>query len=42
VLSSQAEFGTRILPAVADQLATETSSCEHQRPRAVAGGWGAR
>ena len=36
VLSSQAEFGTRILPALADQLGTETSGCRHQRPQ-VAG-----
>jgi hypothetical protein len=41
VLSSQAEFGTRIVPAVADQLAAETTACEHQLPRAAAG-WGAR
>ena len=33
VLSSQAEYGTRILPALADQLATETTACRHQRPR---------
>jgi hypothetical protein len=42
VLSSQAEFGTRIVPAVAEQLAAETTACEHQRPHAVAGGWGTR
>ena len=43
VLSSQAEFGTRILPAVADQLHTETNGCRHQRPQVAANGWaGAR
>jgi hypothetical protein len=43
VLSSQAEFSTRFLPAVAGQLATETTSCEHRRqwPAAV-NGWGSR
>jgi hypothetical protein len=43
VLSSQAEFGTRILPALAEQLATETTACRHQRAQAGANGWtGAR
>jgi hypothetical protein len=43
VLSSQAEYGTRILPALADQLGTETTGCRHQRPRVAANGWaGAR
>jgi hypothetical protein len=43
VLSSQAEFGTRILPALAEQLATETAGCRHQRPQVAANGWaGAR
>ena len=41
VLSSQAEYGTRILPALADQLHSETSGCHHQRPQ-VPGGWGTR
>ena len=39
VLSSQAEYGTRILPALADQLGTETTGCRHQRPQAAASGW---
>jgi hypothetical protein len=44
ILTSQADFGTRILPAVADQLSTETLDCrKHSRPQAVASGWaGAR
>jgi hypothetical protein len=43
VLSSQAEYGTRILPALADQLGTETTGCRHQRPQVAANGWaGAR
>lgn len=43
VLSSQAEYGTRILPALADQLGTETTGCRHQRPQVAASGWaGAR
>lgn len=39
VLSSQAEYGTRILPALADQLGTETTGCRHQRPQVTANGW---
>jgi hypothetical protein len=36
VLSAQAEFHTRILPAIAAQLITETARCGHPRPaRAV-------
>ena len=43
VLSSQAEYGTRILPALAEQLHTETSGCGHQRASAAVNGWaGAR
>jgi hypothetical protein len=43
VLSSQAEFGTRILPAVAEQLAQETSGCGHRKASAAASSWaGAR
>ena len=43
VLNSQAEYGTRILPALADQLGTETAGCRHQRPQMAANGWaGAR
>jgi hypothetical protein len=32
VLSAQAEFHTRILPAIAAQLITETARCGHPRP----------
>jgi hypothetical protein len=44
VLNSQAEFSTRILPAVADQLATETGRCDHgrQQPVTAAAAWGVR
>jgi hypothetical protein len=42
-LAAQAELGTRIIPAIAEQLAAETSSCEHARrpgghPALAAGG----
>src|SRR5207302_1702662 len=30
-LAAQAEFGTRILPAVSEQLRAETSQCQHRR-----------
>jgi hypothetical protein len=40
VLSSQAEYSTRILPALADQLHAETNGCRHQRPQVS--GWGTR
>ena len=30
-LAAQAELGTRIIPAVAEQLAAETTGCEHSR-----------
>jgi hypothetical protein len=43
VLNSQAEFSTRLLPAAAVQMKSETSGCDHaqerQRQRAYAG-WG--
>ncbi len=41
VLSAQAEFQTRILPAITEQLVTETARCGHgQRRRPAAGrGW---
>jgi hypothetical protein len=44
-LAAQAELGTRIIPAIAEQLAAETSSCDHaRRPGgrpavAIAGTW---
>jgi hypothetical protein len=37
VLSAQAEFQTRILPALAEQLITETARCGHTRTPAVNG-----
>jgi hypothetical protein len=37
LLSAQAEFGTRIMPALAEQLGHETRSCTHRRvPAGVA------
>jgi len=39
VLSSQAEYSTRFLPALADQLHAETNGCRHQRPQVAADGW---
>jgi hypothetical protein len=33
VLTSQAEFQLRLLPAAAEQLAIETARCEHAQPR---------
>jgi len=33
ILSAQAEFQARILPALADQMAAETRHCPHARPR---------
>ena len=33
LLSAQAEYQARILPALAAQLVTETNSCGHTRPR---------
>jgi hypothetical protein len=38
-LAAQAEFGTRILPAVSEQLGAETSRCAHRRPPAAANRW---
>ena len=38
-LAAQAEFGTRILPAVSEQLGAETSRCHHRRAQAAANGW---
>jgi hypothetical protein len=38
-LAAQAEFGTRILPAVSEQLGAETSRCHHRRAPAAANGW---
>jgi hypothetical protein len=37
LLSAQAEYQARILPALADQLRVETSSCGHPRNPAVGG-----
>ena len=31
-LASQAEWQTRLLPALAEQLRKETTRCEHDRP----------
>ena len=43
LLSAQAEYQTRILPALADQLRAETSCCAHSRTSgpggAQAGSW---
>jgi len=38
VLSAQAEFHARIVPAIAEQLMTETTRCRRTRTRASAGG----
>ena len=35
LLSAQAEYQARILPALAAQLATETTRCGHTRPRST-------
>jgi hypothetical protein len=35
LLSAQAEYQARILPALAAQLATETTRCGHTRPRSM-------
>jgi hypothetical protein len=37
VLSAQAEYQARILPALADQMSAETSRCRHARERLSAG-----
>jgi hypothetical protein len=42
-LAAQAEFGTRIVPAISGQLADETTRCTHRRTPAGVNGWaGAR
>jgi len=42
-LAAQAEFGTRILPAVSEQLRAETSLCSHRQTTADGSHWaGAR
>ncbi len=38
LVSSQAEYQARILPALADQLRTETNRCGHPRNLAQPGG----
>ena len=38
VLSAQAEFHARIVPAIAEQLMTETTRCRHTRTQPSAGG----
>ena len=35
LLSAQAEYQARILPALAAQLMTETTRCGHTRPRSM-------
>ena len=35
LLSAQAEYQARILPALAGQLAAETARCGHTRPRST-------
>jgi hypothetical protein len=43
LLSAQAEFGTRIMPAVSEQFRAETSRCTHRATPANGGAWrGAR
>lgn len=42
VLSSQAEFSTRFLPTVAEQLGAETSKCTHRAAAGLADPWAAR
>lgn len=43
LLSAQAEFGTRIMPAVSEQFRAETSRCTHRTAPANGGAWrGAR
>ena len=37
LLSAQAEFGTRIMPAVSEQFRAETSRCTHRAPAAANG-----
>lgn len=40
VLSAQAEYQTRILPTITEQLITETARCSHGQPRRSAPGRG--
>jgi hypothetical protein len=40
VVSAQAEFHARIVPAIAEQLMTETTRCGHARPRTPVNGAG--
>lgn len=39
LLSAQAEFGTRIVPAVSEQFRVETSRCRHRQPAASENPW---
>jgi len=40
VVSAQAEFHARIVPAIAEQLATETTRCRHAQARSAVNGTG--
>lgn len=40
VLSAQAEYQTRVLPAITEQLITETTRCGHGQPRRPSAGRG--
>ena len=40
VVSAQAEFHARIVPAIAEQLVTETTRCGHARAREAINGTG--
>jgi hypothetical protein len=40
VVSAQAEFHARIVPAIAEQLVTETTCCGHARAREAINGTG--
>ncbi len=42
MLAAQAEFQTRILPALAEQMTTETQRCRHAQHRAAVNGLAAR
>lgn len=39
ILAAQAEYGTRIVPAVSEQFGKETSNCAHQKERANGSSW---
>lgn len=39
ILAAQAEYGTRIVPAVSEQFRKETGECEHRSSSAGANGW---